>query len=56
VISEVASDFIVNYYYPARDRNSNAEVLQRVAIGIGVDSVVNVLQEFILRKFTNEKH
>ena len=56
VISEVASDFIVNYYYPARDRNSTAEVLQSVAIGIGVDSVVNVLQEFILRKFTHEKH
>jgi hypothetical protein len=56
VISEVASDFIANYYYPAKDRNSNAEVLQSVAIGIGVDSAVNVLQEFILRKFTHEKH
>lgn len=56
VISEVASDFIVNYYYPARDRNSTAEMLQSAAIGIGVDSVVNVLQEFILRKLTHEKH
>jgi hypothetical protein len=56
VISEVASDFITNYYYPAQDRNSNAEVLQSAAIGIGVDSAVNVLQEFILRKFTHEKH
>jgi hypothetical protein len=56
VISEVASDFITNYYYPAQDRNSNAEVLQSAAIGIGVDSAVNVLQEFVLRKFTHEKH
>jgi hypothetical protein len=56
VISEVASDFITNYYYPAQHRNSNAEVLQSAAIGIGVDSAVNVLQEFVLRKFTHEKH
>jgi hypothetical protein len=55
VVSEVASDFITNYYYPAQDRNSNAEVLESAAIGIGIDSAVNVLQEFVLRKFTHEK-
>jgi Carboxypeptidase regulatory-like domain len=56
VFGELASDFITNYYYPAQDRNSNAEVLQSAAIGIGIDSAVNVLQEFVLRKVTHEKH
>ena len=56
VTSEVASDFITNYYYPAGDRNSNATVLWSAALGIGVDAGVNVLQEFLFRKLTREKH
>ena len=56
VLSGIASGFITNYYYPEHDRNSNGVVLQNAAIGIGIDAVVNVFQEFFFRSITREKH
>lgn len=55
VISGIASGFITNYYYPAADRNTNAQVVQNAAIGIGIDALANVFQEFVARRITRKK-
>lgn len=55
VISRIASGFITNYYYPAADRNTNAQVVQNAAIGIGIDALANVFQEFVARRITRKK-
>jgi hypothetical protein len=55
VINGFASGFITNYYYPAADRNTNAQVVQNAAIGIGIDAFANVFQEFVARRITHKK-
>lgn len=55
VISRFTSGFITNFYYPSADRNSNVMVLQNAGIGIGIDALANVFQEFVARKISRKK-
>jgi hypothetical protein len=48
----MASGAISYLYYPAKDRGP-ALVFENVLVGIGENGVVNLLQEFVIRKFTS---
>ncbi len=52
ILSHFGTGFLVNYYFPRADRDTNARVLQGGAIGIGASAAVNLFQEFIARKLT----
>ncbi len=41
-----------NLYYPASDRNGVGLTFENALIGIGASAAANLLQEFVLRKFT----
>ncbi len=51
VIGNFAAGGISNFYYPSGDQGAGL-ALESGAIGIGVSAGVNLLQEFVLRKFT----
>jgi Carboxypeptidase regulatory-like domain len=51
ILGSLAAGGISNTYYPAKDRGA-ALTFENAAIGIGTTAVANVLQEFIVRKFT----
>ena len=52
ILSRFGTGFLVNYYFPRADRDTNAQVLEGGAIGIGANAVANLFQEFIARKLT----
>jgi hypothetical protein len=52
ILGSFATGGISYLYYPASDRNSAQLVLQNSLIRIGETSLSNVLQEFVIRKFT----
>jgi len=43
---------ISNLYYPAKDRDA-ALTFQNFAIGLGATAAANILQEFVIRRFTS---
>jgi hypothetical protein len=51
ILGSLAAGGISNAYYPAKDRGA-ALTFENTAIGIGTTAVANVLQEFVVRKFT----
>lgn len=51
MIGAVAAAGISNAYYPSQDRGADL-VFQNALIGIGATAAANVLQEFVIRKFT----
>lgn len=53
VLGNLAAGGISNLYYPASDRNGAALTFETGLIGIGTTAVVNVLQEFVIRKLTS---
>ncbi len=52
ILGSLAAGGISNLYYPASDRNGAALTVENTLIGIGASAAANVLQEFVLRKFT----
>jgi Carboxypeptidase regulatory-like domain len=48
----LAAGGISYLYYPAKDRNGAGLVFENTAIGIGASAAANLLQEFLIRKFT----
>lgn len=56
VLGYVAAGGISNLYIPERDRHGAALTFENAAIGIGSSAVINVLQEFVLHRFTSKRH
>ena len=52
IAGSLASGAISNLYYPAADRSDAALMFENTLIGIGETAAVNLLQEFVMRKFT----
>jgi hypothetical protein len=51
ILGSIASGGISNLYYPPKDRGAGL-VLENTVLGIGATAAANVMQEFIVRKFT----
>ncbi len=56
ILGNLAAGGISNLYYPVTDRNGAGLTFENGLIGIGSTAVANVLQEFIVRKFTPHAH
>ena len=56
VIGTLASAGISNLYYPAADRNGAGLTFQNAFIGVGANALENIVQEFLLRRFTPHAH
>jgi Carboxypeptidase regulatory-like domain len=52
ILGNLASGAISNLYYPPQDRNGAALTFESAAIGIGATGAANLLQEFVIRRFT----
>jgi hypothetical protein len=52
ILGGLASGGISNLYYPREDRNGLGLTFANAAIGIGSTAIGNVLQEFLVRRFT----
>lgn len=52
VLGSLASGGISNPYYPSADRHGARLTLRNAAISIGSDAIANLIQEFLLRRFT----
>jgi hypothetical protein len=52
IIGGLAAGAISNLYYPDSDRNGARLTFENAAIGTGEGAVINVIQEFILRRLT----
>jgi hypothetical protein len=52
LLGSLASGAISNLYYPPGDRHGFETTLNNTLIGIGTNAGVNLLQEFVFRKFT----
>jgi Carboxypeptidase regulatory-like domain len=52
IMGSLAAGGISNLYYPEGDRGDAALTFENMLIGIGETAAVNVLQEFVLKKFT----
>src|ERR1700722_15930668 len=52
IIGGLASGAISNLYYPDNDRNGFGLSFENAAIGTGEGAVINVIQEFIIRRLT----
>jgi hypothetical protein len=52
LLGGLAAGGISNLYYPAKDRDA-ALTFQNFAVGLGASAAANVLQEFVIRKFTS---
>ena len=52
ILGSLAAGGISNLYYPAKDRNGAGLTFENALIGIGATAAVNILQEFVVRKWT----
>ncbi len=52
ILGGLASGGISNLYYPAKDRDAGL-TFQNFAIGLGATAAANILQEFVIRRFTS---
>jgi hypothetical protein len=52
ILGSLASGGIANLYYPADDRNGFGLTVETALIGIGANAATNLLQEFVIRRFT----
>jgi hypothetical protein len=48
----LAAGGISNLYYPASDRNGVSLTFENAGLGIAEGAVQNLIQEFVVRKFT----
>jgi len=53
ILGGLAAGGISNLYYPAKDREGAELTFENALIGIGATAAANVLQEFVIRKFTS---
>lgn len=51
-IGSLAAGGISTLYYPAKDRDATRLTIENTLIGIGATAAANLLQEFVIRKFT----
>lgn len=56
ILGSLAAGGISNLYYPEQDRDGFTLTFENAAIGIGANAITNVLQEFVIRKFTPHTH
>lgn len=52
ILGDLASGGLSNLYYPANDRSGAGLTFENAAIGLAEAAVVNVFQEFVVRKLT----
>jgi Carboxypeptidase regulatory-like domain len=52
VLGDLAAGGISNAYYPAKNRDDAALTFENTLIGIGTTAAVNIIQEFIIPRFT----
>jgi len=52
ILGSLAAGGIANLYYPADDRNGFGLSVETALIGIGANAATNLLQEFVIRRFT----
>jgi len=52
ILGSLAAGGLSNLYYPAEDRNGARLTFENAAIGIGTTGALNVVEEFVVRKFT----
>jgi hypothetical protein len=52
IIGGLASGGISNLYYPAKNRDGAELTFENTLIGIGTSAAANILQEFVVRRFT----
>jgi hypothetical protein len=52
ILGSLAAGGISNLYYPPGDRDDAALTFENTLIGIGETAAVNLLQEFVMKKFT----
>ena len=52
ILGSLAAGGISNLYYPADNRDGLELTFENALIGIGESAAVNILQEFVIRKFT----
>ena len=52
LLGGLAAGGISNLYYPPANRNALGMTIENTAIGIGSSAVTNLVQEFLIRKFT----
>ena len=55
VLGDLAAGGISNLYIPERDRHGAKLTFENAAIALGTTAVINVLQEFVLRKVTSKR-
>lgn len=55
IVGYVAAGGISNLYVPDRDRHGASLTFENAAMGIGGSAVINVLQEFVLHRFTSKR-
>jgi hypothetical protein len=53
VLGDLAAGGISNLYIPERDRHGARLTFENAAVALGTTAVINVLQEFVLRKVTS---
>jgi hypothetical protein len=53
--SKTSSVTPASCYYPVADRNSAGVIFENAAVGIGVEAVGNLFQEFVARRFSRNK-
>lgn len=51
ILGSLAAGGISNLYYPAEDRNGARLTFENAAIGIGTSGALNLMEEFVVRKF-----
>jgi hypothetical protein len=52
ILGSLAAGGISNLYYPSDDRNGAELTFENAALGIGSSAITNLLQEFVMRRFT----
>jgi Carboxypeptidase regulatory-like domain len=52
ILGSLAAGGIANLYYPGEDRNGFGLTVETALIGIGANAATNLLQEFVIRRFT----
>jgi hypothetical protein len=52
ILGSLAAGGISNLYYPPQNRDGTALTFENTLIGIGTSAAVNIIQEFIIPKFT----
>jgi len=52
ILGSLAAGGLSNLYYPAEDRNGAKLTFQNAGIGIGTTGALNLMEEFVVRKFT----